>query len=218
LAYSLSAARVGAYTGSGIRGTTVASLGCTLSQHPVLVGNKTKPQPSYCRDFEDAVRSAVSSFQPDVAVLMAGTSELSDRRVKGQRLRLGTAERERDLDSELDRFRGLLRVGHVPLVLLTVPCVHPIAANGLPAPDVASDPGQVAWLNQVWMRYAQRHADSVRLVDYESFLCPSAAGPAGRIAWRPDGVSLGSEGALATWRWLAPVAVATVGNAASHRA
>jgi hypothetical protein len=205
LALSLGAHTKESFTGGGIRGTTVSLYGCGLSTADIVVGRPV-PAPPQCAELPDTIRNAVESFSPDVSVLMAGPNEVFDRVVEGRLLRIGTPELESYLHAELDRIRRLLRTGATPLVLLTVPCMEPPASASPGVRATQGDERRVAWLNDVWRRYAQRRPETVRLVEYGDFLCRSAA--AEPQAMRTNGVVLSAAGAAETWHWLAPIATA----------
>jgi peptidoglycan/LPS O-acetylase OafA/YrhL len=215
LAAGLATGTDGSFTGDGIRGVTVSAQGCGITKYPIVIG-EAPPFPRYCAQLPDDVRSAVRAFEPDVSVLMAGAVDVFDRLVEGRRLRVGTPELEQHLHGVLEEYRRMLSIGGARFVLLTVPCMRPRPGE-VPAPlyAVQRDAARVEWLNGVWRRYAQRHASTVQLADFEAFLCAAGDGIE-RESWREHGVGLTRSGALATWDWLARVATSATGTAAGR--
>lgn len=187
-----------------VRGST--QLGCGLIAAPRVIDGQVQPQLSACDQFDGRWPREVATDRPDVAVLMLGIGEQFDRQVHGQVVRFGTAAYERFLDHELDWRVAELGHGERPVVLLTIPC-HGVLENGVSQdPVIINDEARVRWLNDVQRRYADRHADQVRLIDLHGFLCANGYTDqlGGVRPLRDDGLHFTSEGVQAIWRWLGP--------------
>lgn len=202
-AYNLGRGVDGSFVGGGIHGATAATLGCGIAGGRVIIGRKVAPE-TPCARWTDTYRRAVEGFEPDVSVLMVGSGEVFDRMVDGKQLRVGSSELAQYLHAQLDRARELLTARGAPLLLLTVPCMDP-PAGGLNT--IRRDGARVAWLNAVWRDFAAEHHPNVIVGDYGRFLCPDGVSSAivGGKSLRPDGINLSRAGAIATWRWLAPI-------------
>ena len=189
----------------GIRGTVAGACGIAGGTAVDRAGSGLEG----CRPWEVVYREAVGAFRPDVVVVMTGTTEVFDRRVGGRVLRVGTVEYARYLSGRLELVREVVGRGR-PLVLLTVPCMDPVAnhGHGEGFGAVRGDASRVAWVNQVWRDFAAAHPETVSVAGLDEVLCP-AGNPHARIGsfeFRPNGVNLSPTGAGVTWQWLAPIA------------
>jgi peptidoglycan/LPS O-acetylase OafA/YrhL len=195
------------FDADGVRGTVASTVRCGLAGGVPVIGTRPLGD-GRCTPLADAYGGAVDAFDPAVTALMVGNTETFDRRVDGRILRVGSPALARHLEARLDEARAVLTAGGRPMILVSVPCADP---DGSVDPDwaaIRSAPERIAWVNQVFERYAARHPRSVTFARLDDVLCP-AGNPHPRIGpypLRPDGVTLSAAGASAVWRWLAPVA------------
>jgi hypothetical protein len=190
--------RGGTYSDDGVYGTTYGRLSCGLAVGMPIIDGQRLPEDPKCARWERDYRVVVDAYDPDVVILMTGSSEIFDRQIGERTLLAGTPQLERSLTRQLDRAREVLTADGADLVLLSPPC----PTDG--KPDTAT---RTAWLGEVWRDYADAHGDDVDLVDSDTFLCPD-----GQPGETDDGVPVRDEagfteaGAQATWEWLADLA------------
>jgi hypothetical protein len=199
---------------NGLFGSTAAMLGCGIADGEIVVdGRVSAPRPCEFR-WQDLYRTARRSFEPDVAVLMAGQGEVFDRVVDGRVLAFGTPELEAHLRAQLERAHRILTRDGASLLLATVPCVEP--APTLPPSWIAimRDRSRYQWVNRVRRDFAADHRDTVRIVELDDLLCEDGVprDEVDGVELRPDGSNLTPDGARAVWRWLAPQARAARGD------
>jgi hypothetical protein len=191
---------------AGIGGTVAATDGCGLLPGTPLVsatGTTVK-----CRPWADVFREGKEGFQPDVAVLMAGTPDLADRRIDGRVVRAGSPELATMLRRELARARRILSGDGTPLLLVTMACGAPDTFFNTEWSSTRSDPRRVEWLNSIWRQFAADHPADVRIAELGPVLCPGSdpTSRARAARLRPDGVTLSDPGVGLVWLWLAPKA------------
>lgn len=197
----------------GTEATAVASLGCAIiGSQPAIAGNYGPP--ADCVPWPELFDAVASGFRPDVAVLMAGRSEVYDQFVRGRILRVGTPEYATALRNRLNEARRILQPADTPLVLTTIPCIAGVEGDTSAIATLSRDPARVAWLNEVWRTFAENHPDDVRLVDISPVLCPDGnPRPVieGQTVRDADG-RLTPRGAVALWTYLIDRALDATGT------
>jgi hypothetical protein len=172
-----------------------AMIGCGITPGDPLETNTLSPQ-SICSQWPAIWQRAIGVFHPKAIVLLTGVWEIWPRRVNGKVQPLYSAALTRGLQGSLDRAAGIARTAGIPLVILTVPCLHPSDSETASTGDGIRDPKRVEWLNRQFRSFAAGHPD-VKLIDLGTHVCRS-----GTIG--PDGVHFSAAGARAAWRWLTP--------------
>jgi peptidoglycan/LPS O-acetylase OafA/YrhL len=206
-AYSLGQASRGPFDAEGIRGVTYGTPGCGISSGRAVIGKTELAAQPECARWDARFRAAVSSYRPDVAVLLVGADERFDRSIRGSVAVVGSAELERNLVANLDVARQALTSGGAALVLATVPCALLGHQDVTGVDKVVSDPHRVQWLESVALQYAQTHR-GVRVTALPGSLCRQPE-PVAAVDPQPlpsAATVLTSTEAQAFWRALAPVA------------
>jgi hypothetical protein len=207
------------YLATGISGTVVNTFGCGIVGGDLLLGGIDESGPA-CTSVPSDDATAVDAFKPTIVVLMVGSSEVLDRVVDGRQLRVGSKALEEYLDQRLDSVRRVLTAQGAKLVLTTVPCMDPPHSGtyGFLA-GYQSDPARVAWVNEVWHRYADAHRGSVVLADLHGLLCNGTAprvSAGGQRLVGSSGIGFSAVGATTTWKWLARIATQATGRTAAQ--
>jgi len=188
-----------------LRGT--ARVGCGLLTGTLLfAGDVRGDSQASCADWPQEWSAGVRRYSPQVALVLVGGWEVFDREVDGRVLRVGTAPMEAKLRAALDTARRVLTAHGARMVLLTTPCFSPTDRElGDAAESDRADPARVAWLNDVWRRYAADHPE-VTVLDLDAHACPggSYAATIHGVDMRTDGVHFTLPGARLMWRWLGP--------------
>jgi peptidoglycan/LPS O-acetylase OafA/YrhL len=201
----LARAGPGPFNAKGIFGATISTAPCGIVSGNALIGNDAS-RSAPCPPFGDVVHSAVEGFAPDVTVLMIGRNEVFDRVVDGKTYRVSTYDYSVYLLDQLEQARRVLTAGGAPMLLATTPCTDP--PSTAPLHQIVGDQRRITWLNLMLHRFADKHRDTVTVLDVNHLLCPSGV-PRPIVhssVFTADGVSLTPTVARAVWGWLAPVA------------
>ncbi len=163
---------------------TVSERSCPIEDGSLAIAGRSYPNPPYCASLESWFATARRAFKPDVVVLSVGATQVANRIVDGQFLRVGSVARERAIDRALDRARAALTGGRIPMVVTTVPCTDQL---GAPAPgtylaSLRNAPLVSLWLDGVFVRYAAQHPGAVKVLDLRAAVCPG-----GRVGHASDG-------------------------------
>jgi peptidoglycan/LPS O-acetylase OafA/YrhL len=206
-AYSLGQASGGPFDVDGIRGVTYGVPGCGISDGRAVVDKALLAARPECAQWEARFQAAVSSYRPDVAMLLLGADERFDRWLGGSVAVVGSAELERSLTANLDAARQALTSGGAALVLATVPCVLLGHQDLTGVAELAAEPHRVAWLNGVVLRYAQTHP-GVRVTELPDTFCrePEPVAAVDPQPLRSTATELTPAQARSVWQALAPVA------------
>jgi hypothetical protein len=188
------------YSGLGIHGVVEWASGCDVLGGRVAIGRNVLPEEP-C-SYADSYRSALSSYRPDVSVLVIGPTAVFDRQVNETRVDVGTPAYRDWLYARLDALRIALAANHTTFMLTTVPCMKPPATGtyaGFAA--IQRDPRRMHDVNQVLEMYAENRG--LRLADLGDYLCRH------RDYLEADGVRLNETGRRAAWAWLSELAART---------
>jgi peptidoglycan/LPS O-acetylase OafA/YrhL len=189
-----------AHPGSTINDDTMLGCGIAVGGPYRYFGSVQQPRPE-CASWADLLRQAVAMHNPDVVVVLVGRWETMDRVHKGRWSHLGEPVFDDYLRDELDRAIDTGAAGGARVVLLTEPCNRrgERPDGGLWPED---HPERVDRWNVLLREVVARRADTARLIEFGSRLCPE-----GHFTWQVDGIQLRSDGVHLTpegVRWLFP--------------
>jgi peptidoglycan/LPS O-acetylase OafA/YrhL len=186
----------------------IAQLGCGIGRGGSRISEEEAEarSPDDCWSAEWAANTQLG--QPDVAVVLSGLWDLTDRRIPGDdRFRApGDPVYDDFLLEEMDAAAQVLIDGGAEVVWLTTPRVEFGQQDGVPPDDAhpASEEGRAEALNAVVREVAARHPDDVHVLDLQAYL---ASLPGGEMdpTIRPDGVHFTTSSArTVTEAWLGP--------------
>ncbi len=170
-------------------------IGCGITDG-TAIGPRFRPRPKLCQQWVPTLERAVPIFKPRALVMLTGTWDVWPRRVHGTVLPMYSSALEAETTRALARAHRIATNAHIPLVFLTVPCLHPndVLLARIPGLD---DPRRVQWINSVLRKFANRNPQT-HLIDLHSWACrqPKSA--------FVDGVHFSASGGRAAWRWLTP--------------
>ena len=199
LAFSLAAgANVGGEVPFGV--ANLGFLGCGI-EAGMPIGVRTATPEAICARWPRAWRTGIDVFKPRAIVLLAGVWDIWPRRLHGRTLGLYSPALEANVRASLRAARRVAARAGIPLVVLTVPCLHPTAEAVGRAGAGLDDPRRVRWLNRLYRQFATTTI-GVRLVDLGPYACRL---PASRFT---DGVHFSARGSRDVWTWLAPRLIA----------
>jgi hypothetical protein len=159
-----------------------------------------QPRPE-CASWADLLLQAVTVHNPDVVVVLAGRWETVDRVHEGRWSHLGEPFFDDHPRDELDRAINTGAAGGARVALLTEPYNRRgERPDGRLWPE--DHPERVDRWNVLLREVVARRADTARLVEFGSHLCPE-----GHFTWQADGIQLRSDGVHLTpegVRWLFP--------------
>jgi hypothetical protein len=179
-----------------------STLGCGVSRGtPYRDQDRTPAQPPQCATWPDQWRAAVERQDPDAAVVMMGRWEVMDRMWHGRWARIGEADYDEYLVSELETAVQILRQRDARVVLCTLPYFkRGEQPSGKPWPQ--DDPARVNRWNELLRLVASRHPDVV-VIDLGAKVSPG-----GGFSQSVDGVQVRAADGVhftpAGGRWLAP--------------
>ncbi len=126
----------------------------------------------------------LAEFHPSVVVVLAGRWEVMDRLIGGRWLHIGDPAFDAALRGALEQAVQVGTSSGALMELMTSPCfASGEQNNGLPWPEDST--ARLDAYNQQVRQVAAEHPTTVRLVDFDSMLCPG-----GRFATSLDGVQL----------------------------
>lgn len=174
----------------------IAMIGCGLTPG-VPVGPKFFSPPEICQQWPAVWRRATPIFKPEALVLLTGTWDIWPRRIGGRSVSMYSSELSAEVDRSLEQARKVASAADVPLILLTMPCLHPTEAERALVADGLEDPRRAEWLNAEFARFARQHPDT-HVVDLHAWACDQPT------STFDDGVHFSAAGAARAWRWLTP--------------
>jgi len=195
-------------------------LGCGVARGPEfrLEGAIDRPQPQ-CPRWPSLYQQDVDRYDPDVAVLLVGRWEITDRVLDGRWTHIGDQLYDLYLAGELDLAIRTLSSRGARVMVLTTPVFEPgEAANGSMYPE--TDPARIAQFNDILRAAVARRSTVASLFDLNAVLSPGGTYHAtigGQSVWMPDGIHLTDAGGKVVARTLLPAIVATGGPVAARR-
>jgi peptidoglycan/LPS O-acetylase OafA/YrhL len=160
-----------------------------------------------CEGYAAEWSQAVSSTQPDVALVVIGAWEVFDLDLEDGVVQFGSAEHEDFLRANLRRGVDALLQTPARIALLEVPCYHPVDGGGLQALPERGDQTRTALLNRLLRELAEERSDRISLVRSPEAFCSDAT-TASDLGLRWDGVHYGPLGGDYVWDAIAPELVA----------
>jgi SGNH domain (fused to AT3 domains) len=135
----------------------------------VYSSGQIPPGASGCeKRVDDDETTALNRDHPDLVVWVS-VWETNDRIVNGKRIKFGSSTWDTMMLDQIDTAARRLTAGGAHLVIATMASRAP---NELvPASDVM-EVSRFARLNDLYVRYARSHPDSVSIVDFASAVCP----------------------------------------------
>ncbi|MFP8879189.1 MAG: acyltransferase family protein [Myxococcota bacterium] len=158
-----------------------------------------------CAERNERWRESLEDLPPDVAVVLTGRWEITDRKLSGdsQWRSLGDPVFDDYIRGELLRATDLLLSSGALVVWLTSPSFEHSQRKRLER-DPALDPQRVFRLNELIRELERRRPGVVHVVEFGAFVATLPATIAG-AAPRPDGVHLTDAAAFdLSERWLGP--------------
>jgi hypothetical protein len=132
----------------------------------------------------------LSLHHPNVAVLLAGRWEITNRVYDGQWTNILNPVYANYIKGQLELASNLVTASGANMVFLTSPCVQTtLAPNGTPFPE--EDPARLNAYNQLVRQVAAEHPKTDSVVDLDSVVCPGGIYSAqykGVTVRQPDGV------------------------------
>jgi Predicted acyltransferases len=174
----------------------VAILGCGIGAG-VPIDLKFASPARLCHQWPTIWRRAIRVFHPKAIALLSGTWDMWPRRVDGRSLPMYSNALRHSLFGSLETARGIAADAGIPLLELTMPCLHPTPAEIAGIGAGLGERKRVAWINGVYRDFARRHRDVV-LLDLGTYACAHRPDPL------EDGVHFSPAGARAAWKWLTP--------------
>ncbi len=184
------------------------TLGCGISHGGRMwYYGRAEPFGAECARWPERWRTAVTEFDPDVAVVLIGATDAYDREIDGRWLDFGSPELDALLVRELHAAVDVLAARGAHVVLLTVPYYeHRYAVN---TPDDIDrsvfNPARVDHLNTL-LRTVDVTDPRATVIDLNRFLSPDGQihEVLDGVVMQGDGVHFTPEGGVITGRWLAP--------------
>ena len=183
---------VGALLGCGVVvGPEVESMGQDAAPPAPCDGSAPEPgTPLNMQPFPVQWRHCLSTFHPNVVVLLAGRWEDLDRVYKGQWTNILHPAFARYVKQQLESASNLVTSTGANLVLLTAPCTDEgEQPDGSPWPE--DDPARVDTFNRLVREVAAAHPTTDSVVDLDATVCPKGTFTPtydGVTIRRPDGV------------------------------
>jgi peptidoglycan/LPS O-acetylase OafA/YrhL len=186
----------------------IAQLGCGIGRGGRRISEEEAEarSPDDCWSAEWAANTQLG--QPDLAVVLSGLWDLTDRQIPGDdRYRApGDPVYDEFLLEEMEAATQVLIDGGAEVVWLTTPKVEFGQQDGVPPEDEhpASEAGRAEALNRVVREVAARHPGDVHVLDLQAYL-QSLPGGEMDPSVRPDGVHFTTPSArTVTEAWLGP--------------
>jgi hypothetical protein len=155
------------------RGVTLDAVlvaGCSVVGGVAVYSNgKIPPGASGCeKRVNDDETAALNREQPDLVVWVS-VWETNDRIVNGKRIIFGNSTWDTMMLDQIDTAARRLTAGGAHLVIATM---APRAPNDLVPPSDISEVSRFVRLDELYVRYARSHPDSVSIVDFGIAVCP----------------------------------------------
>ena len=186
----------------------ITSLGCGIGRDGARISedNRAASAPDDCWSEEWATN--VRNARPDIAVVLTGVWDLTDRRLDGDDVwrSLGDPVYDEFLVEEMDEAARILIAGGAEVVWLTTPRVEFGQVDGVapPEPHPSSEPGRAERLNELVRTVAARHPGQVHVFDLQAYL-QSLPGGEMDPEIRPDAVHFTTASAERVGeQWLGP--------------
>jgi peptidoglycan/LPS O-acetylase OafA/YrhL len=200
------------YPGLDVRDRSVLGCGVTRTT-PYRYSGATRYVRSNCRRWPQVWKAAVARDKPDVAFILVGRMETTDRILNGRWTHVGEPEFDAHLRIELARAIRVAGSRGARVVLATEPyCLRGEQLDGSLFPE--DQPQRVTDWNRVLRSVAAAHPD-VRVVEFGARVTPGSAFTmtAGGVRLRTDGVHLTRKG-VESWiaPWLVPQLLAAAPN------
>ncbi len=174
----------------------VGMVGCGI-ERGTPVGPRFTTPTSVCRQWPMFWNRAIDVADARALLLLTGVWDMWDRNVSGHHQAMYSSALRRNLLGQLERARTVAAHRNIPLILLTVPCLAPNAAEAAQVAPGLGDPHRVRWLNATYAEFAKQHPD-VTLIPFGEHVCAIKPSPLS------DGVHLSVPGAVDVWKWLTP--------------
>ncbi len=158
-----------------------------------------------CADWQRLMRTAVTDFQPDVALVVVGLADIAPRRFPDGSFRsIGDPRFDARLTAKVRAMARTLTSTGARLQWATFPHVNiPYNAGGTGTPPfVENDPKRIDQLNAL-VGAALKSIPNASLVDFAGY---SQSRPGGELDhdYRPDGAHLSVQGTADVANWLGP--------------
>lgn len=188
-----------------VRGSTL--FGCGITEGQIGLEGDWYPAADRCAEWPELWAKRRDELQPQVAVMLLGAWEVYDRRREGRELRVGSPAYADYLQERLEAaIEVVTDGGQLPLVLLTAPCYQAKLLGERRKWKARNDPARREAVNRVIRKVAREHADDVRLLDLQGYVCPTGEYQLelGGVSLHEDGVHYTEEGAHQIWKWMLP--------------
>jgi len=186
----------------------ITPLGCGIGRDGSRISEDEQEAQAPDDCWSEVWATSVTNAQPDIAVVLTGLWDLTDRKIVGddQYRSLGDPVYDQFLASEIDAATEVLIAGGAEVVWLTTPRVEFGQVDGVPPADQhpASEPGRAERLNDIVRGVAERHPGDVHVLDLQAYL-QSTTGGEMDPAIRPDAVHFTDASAEQVMQdWLGP--------------
>ena len=177
--------------------------GCGIARLPeIRIRERMQTNYPNCPRWDEIWRRRLNATDPDVAVVLLGRWELTDRVLGGEFRHVGDPDYDAYLRTELNLALDILLSRGAHVVLLTSPYNRRYERpdGGLYDEDL---PERVDAWNRLLREAAAKHEGRTTVIDLNRRVCPD-----GEFTWSVDGIPLRSDGLHFTVdgvrRWIAP--------------
>ena len=182
-------------------------LGCGLNYGgSVYEGGELVPVDPGC-NWHASWPDELTSFKPDIVLLLVGAWDILDRQVDGQTVKFGTVESDSSFLQQLDDATTMLGSQGAKVVVLTTPFFSRpelVGETGREWPEY--DPWRVDRINSLYRDFLTAHPGRYTLLDLNKFVSPQGkfADSLDGVVVRGDGVHFTLAGADLVDKWLIP--------------
>jgi peptidoglycan/LPS O-acetylase OafA/YrhL len=182
-------------------------LGCGLFfTGSVVEGGQLLPVDAGC-DWRASWPGDLTSFDPDVVVMLVGAWDILDRQVDGTMVPFGTVNYDKSFLQQLDDATTLLASQGAKVVVLTAPFFSRpelVGQTGRQWPEY--NPARVDRLNSLFRDFLIAHPGRYTLIDLNRFVSPGGkyTDTINGVQVRDDGVHFTHDGAVMIDSWLVP--------------
>lgn len=159
----------------------------------------------HCADWAGNWENDVATVKPNVVVVLAGTWDVSDRRLAGTTnwTHIGEPAFDSYLAGEVAALNAVAAANGARVVWLTHPYIDSGRKADLPGPFDENDPARIDRMNQIVARVTAPLART-SIIDLQGHLRESAGG---ERDWqhRPDGIHWSEAASYDDARWLGPL-------------